>query len=122
MGAFIPRGQCSIPGCAAPHYAQGYCATHYGRWYRTGDPLLVLKPAPNAGYQGAHYRVYAARGPASAQRCRACGKPAEHWAYDHADPGERRDARRGGPYSLDPARYLPLCAACHLVFDGTNPY
>lgn len=29
---------CAIDGCDGPHLARGWCATHYRRWRRTGDP------------------------------------------------------------------------------------
>jgi hypothetical protein len=32
---------CSIPGCGKFVRARGYCAAHYNRWNRTGDPLGV---------------------------------------------------------------------------------
>ena len=31
---------CSIEGCGRPFYGKGWCAMHYMRWRRTGDPLL----------------------------------------------------------------------------------
>jgi hypothetical protein len=34
---------CSIPGCSLPARRRGWCQMHYGRWYRTGDPLEVRK-------------------------------------------------------------------------------
>ena len=37
---FIPKA-CSIEDCQNPHLARGWCRTHYYRWQRTGDPLLV---------------------------------------------------------------------------------
>ncbi len=30
---------CSIEGCARPHLARGWCAAHYERWSKYGDPL-----------------------------------------------------------------------------------
>ena len=63
-------------------------------------------------YRAAHERVRAERGPASAQRCAQCGRPAAVWCYDGADPAARTDDR-GRRYSLDPARYRPRCRSCH---------
>lgn len=30
---------CSIEGCTREQSTRGWCMTHYGRWYRHGDPL-----------------------------------------------------------------------------------
>jgi hypothetical protein len=32
---------CSITDCQRRHEARGWCATHYARWKRNGDPLYV---------------------------------------------------------------------------------
>jgi hypothetical protein len=109
-GAFRPRGGCDVIGCNRPHAARGYCSRHYWMWRKHGEP----EPG---GYSFAHRKVYRLRGKASDHACAHCGRPARHWAYDHADPGARVDPRRGGPFSLDPAHYLPLCAACHRILD-----
>lgn len=29
---------CTIDGCTRPHYGRGWCAAHYQRWRRNGDP------------------------------------------------------------------------------------
>jgi hypothetical protein len=34
------RGTCSL-GDGRPHYAHGWCAVHYSRWRRHGDPLIA---------------------------------------------------------------------------------
>lgn len=80
-------------------------------------------PTAVVGYRGAHMRVLAARGPASDHWCvSGCGDPASDWAYDNADPDERVATHNGSRvrYSLDPARYRPLCRRCHRRFDGTH--
>lgn len=33
---------CSIEGCTRPSRKRGWCQTHYSRWQRHGDPLVVL--------------------------------------------------------------------------------
>lgn len=36
---------CSIEGCEAAHQARGWCAMHYKRYLKTGDPLKTVQPA-----------------------------------------------------------------------------
>ena len=43
--------------------------------------------------------------------CVVCGEPATHRSYDGLDPNEQRDPHTGRSYSVDMARYQPLCAA-----------
>ena len=31
--------KCSVKGCSKKYYGKGYCALHWDRWRRTGDPL-----------------------------------------------------------------------------------
>jgi hypothetical protein len=42
--------------------------------------------------------------------CVVCGEPATHRSYDGLDPNEQRDPYTGRSYSVDMARYQPLCA------------
>lgn len=124
---------CSIADCDRPHSGLGYCHLHWQRLKRYGDPLHVpaWKPRPlalgpespkwkgdDAGYPAIHCRVKRERGRASSHVCEHCGKPAKHWAYDHQDPEERSSPE--GPYSLDPARYVPLCVGCHNRLDRAH--
>ncbi|MFC3504839.1 hypothetical protein ACFOOK_28260 [Micromonospora krabiensis] len=67
--------RCGVDGCEGKRVARGYCAKHYTRFRRTGDPLGVLP--------GSHE----ARGPA------ACG----------SREGEKRH-RRNGEKPCDPCR------------------
>lgn len=72
-------------------------------------------------YSGAHGRVRAARGPASAHSCILCGKrQAKDWAYRHGDLDQLTEAtgrEAGAPYSTDPAQYWPVCRPCHQRWD-----
>jgi len=36
--------RCSVEGCSAPHEARGYCAAHYQRFTKHGDPLATMTP------------------------------------------------------------------------------
>lgn len=72
------------------------------------------------GYPGVHHRLRKLYGDATEHACRQCGERADTWAYDHADPAERQDPKRG-PYSIDLAHYLPLCHSCHGKLDRKAP-
>lgn len=37
---------CSIPDCNSPNDRRGWCAKHYTRWYRHGDPLAFHGTTP----------------------------------------------------------------------------
>jgi hypothetical protein len=110
---------CQFPGCAEPHDAGGYCNKHWRRQYKHGDPAHVEKAGwrgDAVGYTAMHERIYRMYGPAADHACQRCGGPATDWAYDHADPNERREVGKG-PYSTDPAHYMALCHSCHMKLD-----
>lgn len=67
------------------------------------------------GYGGAHYRVVADRGRASAQSCVDCGEPAREWSYRGGSDDER--VEDGCSYSLNVDDYDPRCARCHKRYD-----
>ncbi|MER6525215.1 hypothetical protein [Streptomyces sp. NPDC001508] len=74
-------------------------------------------------YDGAHSRTKGRRGSASLYLCWKCGAQAQDWAYSHTDPNEKRMSHgrdAGRPYTTDPSRNLPLCRACHKLFDSTT--
>lgn len=136
----MPDRTCTIDGCERNTRTgkAAYCEMHYLRFKRHGDPLVVLpRYSPGSGednhqwrgqdiaYSTAHSRVTAARGRAAQHQCAHChGKAAQEWAYDGSDEHELVSDRRGSlgmRYSADPAKYLPLCSACHRAFDGNMP-
>jgi hypothetical protein len=113
-------GRPTCPKCGNPcaYYAEG-CMTCKD----VQGPANPNWRGSGIGYGAAHERVKRLRGLASAHTCAHCPSPAREWAYDHADPGERREAgkRDAGPYSLDPNHYIPLCDPCHTRFDFPGP-
>jgi hypothetical protein len=46
----------------------------------------------------------------------ACGKKAQHWAYQYVDANREKQSEYG-PYSTDLSDYAPMCSACHVAFD-----
>jgi len=110
---------CAVDGCEkGGRRKRDLCEMHYRRLRLHGDPGLVLLKmgtGDEVTNTAAHERVRRARGRAAEHACQHCGGPAEHWAYDHADPDERQSAR--GPYSPNPDHYISLCVACHKRFD-----
>lgn len=119
---------CGVSGCSAPYLASGYCQMHYDGFRRgrndfKSDARNRRGAAhPNwsgggIGYSALHMRLRAYRGDASKLSCAHCGGRAAQWAYDYADPSALRDENSGLVYSLDLARYMPLCVSCHKVFD-----
>lgn len=110
---------CSVAGCDRPHTSLGYCRAHYMRVWQRGDPRAdrsVRTFGDEPGYHAAHYRIYNLRGRADDYLCQHCGETALEWAYTNDCPDERVSPE-SWRYSLDPARYMPLCKPCHVRFD-----
>jgi 5-methylcytosine-specific restriction endonuclease McrA len=79
-----PRGYvrppCSIEGCDAPASGRGWCALHYARWHRLGDPLAeVAYQAP----RGARCTVEGCGAPVIGRGW--CGMHYKRWQI-HGDP------------------------------------
>lgn len=130
------KNPCQIEDCGKPSDPGGYCSMHRVRIHRHGDPSVVKSPIQRRGpdsprwvgeaacYVTAHDRLRKGRGKASDHPCEVerCNAQAEHWAYDYSCPDEREEVLQGGtipsPYSLEPARYHPLCVPCHRKADS----
>lgn len=82
--------------------------------YRRNDHAVIT-------YEGAHWRIRQAKGPASKHSCVDCGGRARQWSYDYTDPQQVTCPTRGSVYSLDPSRYVPRCASCHKKHDLQAP-
>lgn len=41
-----PVRTCSIEGCGKAQFCRGWCAAHYSRWQRHGDPLHAKRHSP----------------------------------------------------------------------------
>lgn len=120
---------CKIDGCEKPvrkSKDRGWCSMHYNRWWRHGDPEIVLKKGPPKGterrkevlsYTGAHKRVQAFRGKATEYVCNHCGEPASHWSVQLERVLVVYEDHEGHPYSVEPDDYDPLCVPCHKAYD-----
>lgn len=80
---------------------------------------ITLAEAPVITYVGLHARLARVRGKARDHTCVECGAPADDWSYDHRDPDEVVGEHHGCmvAYSLDLARYQPMCRSCHVYRD-----
>ncbi len=106
----MPERTCVIDGCDRPAKSRGWCQTHYMRWRRNGDPLIVTSkpPLPTGcsidGCAGSRY----ARG--------WCAVHYGRW-FNHGSPDERTETvacvdcdvsfvrtRQGGALRCDPCR------------------
>lgn len=47
---------CSIDGCDGEAYGRGWCAKHYARWLRHGDPSISLPPGVASGTKSPLYQ------------------------------------------------------------------
>lgn len=102
------------PRCGGPKTF--YATNCQGCLDITGSRNPKWRPDEAVTYDAMHQRVKAARGRPETHPCGHCGGQAQEWAYDHADPDERLGG--DGPFSLNPAHYLPLCVPCHRKFDN----
>lgn len=74
-------------------------------------------PAALSEYRRAHSLVAEVKGPARHKPCDFCGKFADDWAYNHADP--REIYRDGYLWSENTSYYFPLCRKHHRAYDRT---
>lgn len=114
---------CTIPDCTnrVRVLSRGWCAKHYQRWQKTGDPLKCHHEyrTENVGYGGVHTRMRLQRGLASDHMC-SCGKRAMDWAYVGGCEAEK--VGRSGKYTLAycvhiTEHYEPMCRKCHKNHD-----
>lgn len=50
------RSKCSVDGCEKRSDSKGFCPLHYGRWKRTGDPLLTTIAPGGMSVEGRFWR------------------------------------------------------------------
>lgn len=118
------RTDCSVEGCERPHNAHGYCALRGYRVSRFGDPFVV--PPRIKGevptISAMHWRIRSIRGRAIDHACIDCGRKAQEWSYNNADPDELFAEDHGSllAYSLNLDNYDPRCALCHRRFDRAH--
>lgn len=115
---------CQIEGCTNPIDKRGWCSKHYGRWYRTGDPLKVTRspPAPGA--------ICSEPDCGAAVRAQGlCGRHYQRQRNGYPKPRPRKSDRYQAMHwrltrDQGPARDYP-CADCgrkasHWSYDGMD--
>ena len=100
------RAPCSIDGCERQSAGRGWCSTHWLRWRKHGDPMIVL---PKVG----HPRKYP-------EVCQVDGCEAGHHAHGYCSKHANALAKygdplgKGGPITGRPPRGgVPGYAAAH---------
>lgn len=119
---------CKITDCEIPGpFKRGWCRTHYMRWRRTGDPLVVRKPWESrerqpqqcsmdgcdkptewTGLCSRHYREKLAKGAPPCSRDE-CEKPSRASGLCEKHDAEARRRARG---VLPRDRERPSCKEC----------
>jgi len=109
---------CTIEGCDKPMSARGWCAAHYTRWRKHGDPLTVLPRGATSVQPCGTYAAYQRHNLHNEQVCDECrAANAEYKARWREKPGirdkerERRYARARAMARLAkefPVRYRAL--------------
>lgn len=85
---------CAFPGCNKPRRQREWCATHYARWYRNGNPASArIQAAPGEGKR----RIVLHRNGKTVLRARvvwekAHGPIPKGFHVHHKDGNERNDA------------------------------
>lgn len=93
---------CSLEGCVSPVKARGWCAMHYHRWQRHGDPL-----------GGGTFRIYK-----QGQPCRFAGCDGPSVSQGYCGTHVNR-LRKGIPLDYEPAfRYVNASGYIEVVSDG----
>jgi hypothetical protein len=115
--------RCDAEECLNARRTKLYCATHARRAYRSPGviDLSPIRQRNPDSYSAVHRRLSRVYGPALQFRCALCDGTAAQWAYDHTDPDPLTSPSRRTSaeleYSRDLSRYLPMCLACHVLFD-----
>ena len=122
---------CSITGCEEPHRARGWCNLHYGRWWRTGDPLTEPQHEPT----GARRRVSTRRSLSDyptptpqATPCRLWQGPIDRYGYGKRPDRELvhqwvwRTANGPIPDGMEVMHHCdqPLCYRLDHLYLGTH--
>lgn len=91
-----------------------FCCVSCGSKSRTKERNGAWK-GDNITYEAVHFRLLAAKGPATNYVC-TCGETAAEWAYSHQDVNQVK-CPKGRPYSTNLSYYAPKCRHCHRLED-----
>jgi len=84
-GYRIGMSNCTIEGCARPHYARGWCNTHYKRWWKRGGHPLD-RQSGKLGWIGPHV-PHALRSPRTTDLYWAAGFLEGEGCFSHGSDG-----------------------------------
>jgi hypothetical protein len=84
---------CAVEGCDRSAAARGFCAMHYLRWWRHGDPLVVL---PAGG----------PRSPSLVCRCSA-PDPSRSWSFAPGGFGPNDEQPTAATLGWEPPGWTP---------------